>query len=108
MKYEKKKKNLIKGKLCLEKENKGGEKTDSSDDELVYVEKKTVQKTDSSNNDFEEKNSAHGNEDKHIEEVMKKKGNKLRELINQPLSDEDSNKINSLTAMGARECPLLN
>jgi hypothetical protein len=39
---------------------------------------------------------AHGNENEHIEEAMNQKGIKLRELINQPLSDEDSNKINQI------------
>jgi hypothetical protein len=38
----------MKGKLCLKKGNKSGEKTNSSNNELVY--------TDSSDNDFEEKN----------------------------------------------------
>jgi hypothetical protein len=52
----KKEKNLIKGKRCQKKENKGGEKTDSSNDETVFVKEKTVQKTDSSKDDFEEKN----------------------------------------------------
>jgi hypothetical protein len=56
MEYEKKEKNLIKGKLRLKKENKGGEKTDSSNNKLFFVKKAAVQKTDSSNNDFEEKN----------------------------------------------------
>jgi hypothetical protein len=45
---------MIKGKLHL-KNNKGGEKTNSSDNKLVYDEKKSVQKTDNSDNDFEEK-----------------------------------------------------
>jgi hypothetical protein len=87
---------LIKGKLRLKKEKKDGEKTDSSNDELVFVEKKAVQKTNSSDNVFEERKSAHGNENEDIEEVMNQKGNKLRELINQPLSNEDSNKINQI------------
>jgi hypothetical protein len=39
---------------------------------------------------------AHGNENEHIEEVMNQKGNKLRDLIIKPLSDEDSNKINQI------------
>jgi hypothetical protein len=39
---------------------------------------------------------AHGNENEHIAEVMNQKGNKLRELINRPLSDEDSNIINQI------------
>jgi hypothetical protein len=39
---------------------------------------------------------SHGNENKHIEEVMNQKGIKLRELIHQPLSNEDSNKINHI------------
>ncbi len=51
----KKEKNLIKGKCHLKKENKGGDKTDSSNDEMVFVKEKSVQKTDSSNDDFEEK-----------------------------------------------------
>jgi hypothetical protein len=56
MEYEKKKENnLIKGKLHQKKKNKVGEKTNSSDNELVYVRKKAVQKTDSSDDDFEEK-----------------------------------------------------
>jgi hypothetical protein len=96
MEYEKKEKNLIKGKLCLKKENKGGEKTNSSEDKLVFVKKKAVQKTDSSNDDFEEIKLTHGNENEHIEEVMNQKGIKLSQLINQPLSDEDSNKINQI------------
>jgi hypothetical protein len=33
----KKEKNLIKGKHRLKKETKGGEKTNSSDDEVVFV-----------------------------------------------------------------------
>jgi hypothetical protein len=37
MEHEKKEKNLIKGKHRLKNENKGGEKTDSSDDEVVFV-----------------------------------------------------------------------
>ena len=37
---------------------------------------------------------AHANENEQIAEVMNQKGNKLREAINQPLSDEDSNKNN--------------
>jgi hypothetical protein len=39
---------------------------------------------------------AHGNENEHIEEVMNQKGIELSFLINQPLSDEDSNKINQI------------
>ncbi len=38
------------------------------------------------------KKMAHGNENEHIEEVMNQKGKKVRELINQPLSDKDSKK----------------
>ncbi len=55
------------------KENKGGEKTNSSNHKLDYVKEIAVQKTDSSHDDFEEKKSAHGNENEHIEEVMNQK-----------------------------------
>jgi hypothetical protein len=100
--------NLIKGKNHLKKENEGGEKTDSSNKEFVFVKKKAVQKTDSSNdyfegkktassdNDFEKNKSAHGNKNEHIEEVMKQKGIELRSLIIEPLSDEERNKINQI------------
>ncbi len=47
---------MIKGKHRLKKENECGEKTDSSDDKVVFVKEKAVQKTDSSHDDFEEKN----------------------------------------------------
>jgi hypothetical protein len=50
--------NLIKGKNCLKKENEGGEKTDSSNEEFVFVKKKAVQKTDISNDYFEGNKSA--------------------------------------------------
>ncbi len=46
--------NLIKGKNHIKKENEGGEKTDSSNEEFVFVKKKAVQKTNSSNDYFEE------------------------------------------------------
>jgi hypothetical protein len=42
------------------------------------------------------KKLAHGNENEHIGKIMNRKGKNLRELINQPLSDEDSNKINQI------------
>jgi hypothetical protein len=45
----------MKGKLCLKKENKGGEKSDSSNDKLVFLKKKAVWKTESSDDDFEKK-----------------------------------------------------
>jgi hypothetical protein len=89
--------NLIKGKEHLKRENKGGEKTDSSDEEFVFVQKKAVQKTNSSDNyfeenklassddDFEKNKSAHGYKNEHIEEVMKQKGVELRSLIIKPL-----------------------
>jgi hypothetical protein len=85
--------NLIKGKECLKVENKGGEKTDSSNNEFGFVEEYKLASRD---DDFEENKLAHGNENEHIEEVMNQKGNKLRKLINKPLSDEDSNKINQI------------
>jgi hypothetical protein len=100
--------NLIKGKNRLKKENEGGEKTNSSKEEFVIVEKKGVQKTDSSNNyfeenklatskdDFEKNKSAHGNRNEPIEEVMKQKRIKLRSLIIKVLSDEERNKINEI------------
>jgi hypothetical protein len=100
--------NLIKGKNCLKKENEGGEKTKSSNEEFVFVKNKAVQKTDSSddyfeenklassNNDFEKNKLAHGNENEHIEEDMKQKGIKLHSLIIEPLSDEEHNKINQI------------
>jgi hypothetical protein len=68
------------------KKNEGGEKADSSDKEFVIVEKKAVQKTDSSNDyfeenkpatskdDFEKNKLAHGNGNEPIEKVMKQKG----------------------------------
>ncbi len=99
---------LIKGENCLKKENEGGEKTESRDKEFVFVKKKAVQKTDSSNNyfeenksassndDFEKNKSAHGNENEHIEEDMKRKGIELRSLIIEPLSDEECNKISQI------------
>jgi hypothetical protein len=89
----KKQMNLIKGKTCLKKENEGGEKTDSRDNKFVLVNKKAVQKTDSSDNYFEENKSAssnddfekntlaHGNENEHIEEVMNQKEIELCSLI---------------------------
>jgi hypothetical protein len=58
MEHEKKEMNLIKGKDCLKKENKGGEKTNSSNKEFGFVNKKAVQKTYSSDDDFEENKSA--------------------------------------------------
>ncbi len=87
------------------KKTEGGEKTDSSDKEFVIAKKKAVQKTNSSedyfeenklassNDDFEKNKSAHGNKNELIEEVMKQKGIKLRSLISKPLSDEERNKI---------------
>jgi hypothetical protein len=99
--------NLIKGKNHLKK-SYGGEKTKSSDEEFVIVKKKAVQKTDSSNDyfeenksassgdDFEKNKSAQRNKNKRIEEVMKQKGIKLRSLIIPPLSDEERNKINQI------------
>ncbi len=56
----------------------------------------------SSNNDFEENKSAHGNENEHIEEVMNQKGIELRSLIKKPLSDEDSNKFNQIIKKEAK------
>jgi hypothetical protein len=100
--------NLIKGKNCLKKENEGGEKTESSDEEFVFVKRKAVQKTNSSddyfeenksassNDDFEINKSAYGNKNEHIEEVMNQKGVELRSLIIKPLSDEEHNKINQI------------
>ncbi len=100
--------NLIKGKNRLKKENEGGQKTESSDKEFVFVKKKAVQKTDSSDNyfeenksassndDFEKNKSAHGNKNEHIEEDMKQKEIKLHSLITEPLSDEERNKINQI------------
>jgi hypothetical protein len=55
--------NLIKGKNCLKKENEGGEKTESSNEEFVFIQKKAVQKTDSRDNYFEENKSASSNDD---------------------------------------------
>jgi hypothetical protein len=55
MAMKKKEKNLIKGKHCLKNENEGGEKAYSSDDETVFIKEKAVQKTNSSNDGFEEK-----------------------------------------------------
>jgi hypothetical protein len=55
--------NLIKGKNCLKKENGSGEKTDSSNKEFVFLKKKAVQKTDSSNDYFEENKPASSNDD---------------------------------------------
>jgi hypothetical protein len=87
---------------------KVGRKTKSSDKEFVFVKKKAVQKTDSSddyfeenklsssNNDFEKNKSAHGNKNEHIEEDMKQKGIKLCSLIVEPLSDEECSKINQI------------
>jgi hypothetical protein len=100
--------NSIKGKNCLKKENEGKGETDSSKEEFVFVKKKAVQKTDSSNDyfeenklassndDFEKNKSAHGNKNEHIEEVMNQKGVELRSLITKPLSDEEHNKINQI------------
>jgi hypothetical protein len=100
--------NLIKGKNRLRKENEGGEKTESSNEEFVFVKKKPVQKTDSSEDYFEENKSAssdddfeknklaHGNKNEHIEEDMKQKGIELHSLIIEPLSDEERNKINQI------------
>ncbi len=55
--------NLIKGKNCLKKENGSGEKTDSSDEEFVFVKKKAVQKTNSRDDYFEENKSASSDND---------------------------------------------
>ncbi len=71
---------------------------------MVNVEKKAVQKTDSSIEDLEEKQTAHGNKNEHIEEVMNQKGIKLRELINQSISDDDSNKINQIIEKKKQSC----
>jgi hypothetical protein len=71
------------------KKNEGGEKTGSSDDKFVFAKKKAVQKTNSSNDDFEEKNWL-----MEMRVVMNQKGIKLSHSINQPLSAEDSNKTN--------------
>ncbi len=70
--------NLIKGKNCLKKENEGGEKTDSSDKEFVIVEKKAVQKTNSSNDYFEENKPATSKDD--FEKI-----NPLMEMVMSPL-----------------------
>ncbi len=100
--------NLIKGKNCLKKENEGGEKTERSDKKFDFVKKKAVQKTNSSNDyfeenksassddDFEKNKSAHGNKNEHIEQDMKQKGIELHSLIIEPLSDEEHNKINQI------------
>jgi hypothetical protein len=96
LEHKKKEKNLIKCKHRLKEENKGGEKTNSSNDKFDFVKEKAVQKTDRRDDDFEEKELAHGNKNEHIEEVMNQKGIKLNLLINKPLSDEDSNKINQI------------
>ena len=104
----KKQMNLIKGNNCLKWESQGGEKTESSNEEFVFVKKKAVQKTDSSDNyfeenksassddDFEKNKSAHGNKNEHIEQDMKQKGIELHSLIIEPLSDEEHNKINQI------------
>jgi hypothetical protein len=42
------------------------------------------------------KKMAHGNNNEHIEEDMKQKGIELRSLMIEPLSDEESNKINQI------------
>jgi hypothetical protein len=63
MEHEKKEKNLIKGKHHLKKENEGGEKTNSSNNKFVFVKKKAVQKTYSSNDDFEENKWASSDND---------------------------------------------
>jgi hypothetical protein len=55
--------NLIKIKNHLKKENEGGEKTDSSNVEFVFVKKKAVQKTDSSDEYFEENKLASSDND---------------------------------------------
>jgi hypothetical protein len=108
MEQEKKQMHSIKDKERLKKENKGGEKTNSSNDKFDFVNKKAVQKTNSSDDDFEEyklassdddfeeNKSAYGNENEHIEEVMNQKGIGLRSSIKKPLSDEDSNKFNQI------------
>jgi hypothetical protein len=58
-----KKMKLIKGKNRLKKGNEGGEKTDNSDNKFVIVEKKVVQKTNSSNDYFEENKLATSEDD---------------------------------------------
>ncbi len=55
--------NLIKGKNRLNEENEGWEKTESSNEEFVFVKKKAVQKTDSSDNYFEENKSSSSDND---------------------------------------------
>ncbi len=73
--------NLIKGKNHLKKENEGGEKTKSSDKEFVFVKKKAVQKTDSSNNYFEENISANSDDDlKNNNRLMETRMSTLKKL----------------------------
>jgi hypothetical protein len=73
--------NLIKGKNHLNKENEGGEKTDSSDKEFVIVEKKAVQKTNSSNNYFEENKPATSKDDfEKLNRLMKTRMSTLKKL----------------------------
>jgi hypothetical protein len=81
--------NLIRGKNGLKKERNGEEKFDSSYEKFVIVEKKTVQKTDSSNNyfeenkpatsrdDFEKNKLAHGNGNESIEKSYEAVGNQI-------------------------------
>ncbi len=73
--------NLIKGKNRLKKENEGGEKTDSSDEDFVIVEKKAVQKTDSSNDYFEENKPATSKDDfEKINRLMETRMSTLKKL----------------------------
>ncbi len=108
MEHEKKANEFDQRQESSKKENEGGEKTKSSGEEFVFVKKKAVQKTDSSDDyfeenksassddDFEKNKSAHGNKNEHIEEDMKQKGIELHSLIIETLSDEERNKINQI------------
>jgi hypothetical protein len=81
MEHEKKQMNLIKGKNRLRKENEGGEKTESSDKEFVFVKKKAVQKTNSSNDYFEENKLASSNNDfEKINRLMETRMSTLKKI----------------------------
>ena len=73
--------NLIKGKNCLKKENEGGEKTESSNEEFVFIQKKAVQKTDSSNIYFEENKPATSKDDiEKVNRLMETRMSTLKKL----------------------------
>jgi hypothetical protein len=73
--------NLIKGKNRLKKENEGGEKTESSDKEFVFVKKKAVQKTDNSDDSFEENKLASSNDDfEKINRLMETRMSTLKKI----------------------------